>query len=1542
LGETAKVYGTSFTLNYRSSRLAGNKNTRSVYIPISSSDELHKDLKRIDLEVTVAGQLFTKSFACLPNQNFIFTWDGKDAYGRPVQGGAPIHVRVGYVYPAIYLNPAPLDASFGEYVNRTAEGWSSNAQAVEATVWQEWDGNLTFWNNTPVGIGGWSLDVHHSYDNVNQVLNLGNGTSREVSGGHLMISTVAGTGPKGRGGDGGAATEAMLNIPRDIAIGPDGSIYISDTANCLIRRVGPDGVITTVAGIGSDEDGYGGFSGDGGPALEAELNLPGGIAVGPDGSIYIADTGNHRIRRIDRNGIITTVAGDGSYRHSGDGKPAVDASLNSPSDVAVGPDGSLYIADTENSRIRRVSPNGIITTVAGIGPRGFSGDGGPATKAQLNLPRGIAIGSDGCLYIADTINHRIRRVGTDGIITTVAGTGFHGYQGDGGLATKAQLNMPEDVTVGLDGRLYIADTENHCIRQVSAGGIITTVAGNGTAGYTGDGALPTEAQISNPMGVAVGPDGSLYIAQPLNNCIRGLVQPLPGSIDLDLIIPSEDGSELYIFDESGRHKRTVNAITGSDIFSFTYDEQGRLISIEDAFTNLTRIERDEQGHPTAIIAPGGQTTTLQVNEEGYLSTIACPLAKEKTLTYTGEGLLKTFSDHKGNVHRFTYDDLGLLIRDEGPANTGYTELTQIQLDNGYEVRVTTAGGRQSTYRVEPLPTGMRRVDTDPAGAVMTTEIMADGLRRVTYPDGTVATMVKGPDPRPGLGIRSPIVREFTVTTPAGLKSTVTRERTLTMDDPDDPFSITEMTDTINYNGKQYTYTYTINREAQTVTVTGATPEGRLAVSVLDWHGRLIRETVGNLEPVSYSYDEKGHLQEVKQSNLSLTYTYDNQHRLTSLEDASGSRFQYVYNEADLLTRTIMPGGQTYDFAYDANGNLSGVTMPSGVTHQLDYTEIDLPASYSPPNNGSYEKSYDQDRALTQLTLPSGRTVSFSSENGRITGLTYDMVSSIFGYSDTTGRIASIQRNPDGVNYDLAHDGSLLTQLTVSDAVYGRYTYGYGYDNDFNLVNLVLDGSPVALAYDLDGFLTRYGTFGITRDAMSGQPALVSDGVMNTANTYDSLGRLQTRTTTVNDQQVYNLELTYDQAGLIKTKRETAAGSSKLLTYTYDLNKQLTGVTGGSTPESYTYDVNGNRESYGARYDTQDRLTALNGAIYQFDADGYLTQRDSDTFSYTAQGELQQATLENGTKVTYTYDGLGRRVSRTSPDLSEQYLYGNPGEPFQVTACRDGSGNLSQYYYDETDCLIAINQGDDWYYVAADQQGTPRVITDADGQAVKVMEYDSFGRLLSDSNPSFRLPIGYAGGISDPDTELVHFGMRDYDPVAGRWTARDPVLFNGRQGNLYVYVSNNPVNLRDPSGLFCIGGSIYKGIGGGGQLCITGEGVSLCAEVGFGIGTSVEVSPFGGLASSGNSVGVAAGFTFAGIGPSGELSLDDCGSLSFTGGLSLGPVSQSATYDFLKGEWSPNHASVGGDIKDLAKDITEAVKPKMSASAKVYAKSCLQI
>jgi RHS repeat-associated protein len=487
-----------------------------------------------------------------------------------------------------------------------------------------------------------------------------------------------------------------------------------------------------------------------------------------------------------------------------------------------------------------------------------------------------------------------------------------------------------------------------------------------------------------------------------------------------------------------------------------------------------------------------------------------------------------------------------------------------------------------------------------------------------------------------------------------------------------------------------------------------------------------------------------------------------------------------------------------------------------------------------------------------------------------------------------------------------------------------------------------------LAYDNDGLLIQYGGFTIEHRGPLGAPSEISNGNMSVTYTYDTYGRPVERTNTVNGQQVYSLKTGYDNAGMIKSRKETVNGVVAESTYTYDANKQLTGVSGG-VAESYTYDVNGNRLTGGATYDDQDRLTHLGDVAYQFNVDGFLAERGTDTFEYTAQGELRDVTLPDK-KASYTYDGLGRRVGRIvttgteeEPVITtEQYLYGNLGNPFQITAMRDNADSLSEYYYDQSNCLFAIKQGLTWYYVATDQQGTPRVITDAAGQVVRVMEYNSYGKLISDSNPDFQLPVGYAGGITDPDTKLVHFGMRDYDPDAGRWTARDPILFNGQQGNLYVYVNNNPVNLRDPYGLFCIGGSAYLGFGGGGQFCVTNEGVSLCAEVGFGIGTSVEVSPFGGLAGNGNEVGIQGGLTFAGIGPSGGITLDNCGSLKFSGGLSVGPVSKSASYDFLEGTWSIDDLAVGGEVKDMNNKVSDSFKPGFGGNLKVYGKSCMQL
>ena len=364
--------------------------------------------------------------------------------------------------------------------------------------------------------------------------------------GASTITTVAGTGMGGFGGDGGNATAATLSAPRAVAVDSQGNVYVADQANNRVREIS-GATITTIAGTGT-----GGFSGDGGPATAAELNRPAGVAVDGAGDVYVADTNNQRIRRISA-GTITTVAGTGTPGFSGDDGPAAAAQLQYPFGVAVDAQENIYIADTFNNRVREVS-SGAIITIAGTSTPGFSGDGGPAMSAQLDFPTAIAVDANGDVYIADSSNNRVREItgrGSGGTITTIAGNGAGGYSGDLGPATSAELFVPYAVAIDDRGGVYISDAGNSVVRKIVAG-TITTIAGGHPGPAGGDGGPAINSSLFSPKGIGLDAHDDLYIAEFGADRVRKIANDPPAA--LFAATPPGGQSPLQVsFDASDSH-----------------------------------------------------------------------------------------------------------------------------------------------------------------------------------------------------------------------------------------------------------------------------------------------------------------------------------------------------------------------------------------------------------------------------------------------------------------------------------------------------------------------------------------------------------------------------------------------------------------------------------------------------------------------------------------------------------------------------------------------------------------------------------------------------------------------------------------------------------------------------------------------------------------------------------------------------------------------------------------------------------------------------
>ena len=326
------------------------------------------------------------------------------------------------------------------------------------------------------------------------------------------------------------ATGAGLNQPYGVVFDQSGNMYIASAGNNIVRKVTPAGVVSTYAGNGTS-----GYAGDGGPATSAELNYPIALAINASGDLFIADSSNNAVREVTPSGIISTVAGTGTSGYTGNGGPATSAELSEPAGLLFDASGDLLIADSNNNVIRKVTPSGIISTIVGNHTSGYTGDGGPATSAELAAPYGMAFDAAGNLFFADASNNVIRKVTPSGVISTVVGTGTAGYTGDGMSALTAELHYPESVSFDTHGNMFIADTFNSAIREVSSLGVISTVSGNGTQGYSGDGGPASSATLHYPSYMALNSSGSLFIADTTNNVVREITATPPLSYTVSAV-----------------------------------------------------------------------------------------------------------------------------------------------------------------------------------------------------------------------------------------------------------------------------------------------------------------------------------------------------------------------------------------------------------------------------------------------------------------------------------------------------------------------------------------------------------------------------------------------------------------------------------------------------------------------------------------------------------------------------------------------------------------------------------------------------------------------------------------------------------------------------------------------------------------------------------------------------------------------------------------------------------------------------------------------
>uniref|UniRef100_A0A8C9SYH0 Teneurin-3 n=1 Tax=Scleropages formosus TaxID=113540 RepID=A0A8C9SYH0_SCLFO len=1411
LHEETAIPGSDLHLFYLSSRAAGYKPILKVTMTQAT---IPFNLMKVHLMVAVVGRLFQKWFPASPDLSYTFIWDKTDAYNQKVYGLSEAVVSVGFEYESC------LDLILWEKRTALLQGYELDAS----------------------NMGSWTLGKHHVLDVQNGIVYKGIGENQFISQQPPVINTIMGNGRRRSiscPSCNGQADGNKLLAPVALASGSDGSLFVGDFN--YIRRIFPSGNVTSVMELRNKD-----FRHSNNPAHRYYL------ATDPvTGQLYVSDTNSRRIYRpkvlsgtkdLLQNGEV--VAGTGEHclpfdeARCGDGGKATEALLMGPKGIVVDKNGVIYFVD--GTMIRKVDQNGIISTLLGsndlTSARPLTCDTSMHIRqVRLEWPTDLAINPmDNSLYVLD--NNVVLQITENRQVRIAAGRPMHcqvpGVEyALGKRAVQTTLESASAIAVSYNGMLYIAETDEkkiNRIRQVSTDGEISHLAGmpsecdckndaNCDCYQTGDG-YAKDAKLNAPSSLAVSPDGTLYIADLGNIRIRAISRNQPPLNSMNFYeVASPTDQELYVFDVNGTHQYTMSLITGDYLYNFSYSNENDVTAVTDSNGNTLRIRRDPSRMPVRIVSPDNQVIWLTVGTNGGLKTLTAQGQELVHFTYHGSsGLLATKSTEIGWTTFYDYDSEGRLTNVTFP--TGVVTSLHGEMQGAITVDIETSGRDEDVS----ITTNLSSIDSFYT-------LVQDQLRnsyQVGHDNSLRIVFANGMDthyqtePHILAGAANPTVARRNMTLPGEngqnlvewrFRKEQTRGRVIVFGRK------------LRVNGRNL-LSVDYDRTLRTEKIYDDHRKFLLKI-IYDTSGHpMLWVPSSKLMSVNLTYSSTGQVTSIQRGTTFERVEYDSQGRLVSRVFADSKTWSYTYLEKSMVL--LLHSQRQYIFDYDSGDHLSAVTMPSVARHTMQtirsvgyYRNI-----YHPPeSNASVIVDYSEDGQLLKVAhLGTGRRVLYKyRRQTKLSEILYDSTRVSFTYDETAGVLKTVNLQSEGFICTIRYRqiGPLIDRQIFRFSEDGMVNarFDYTYDNSFRVTSMqgVINETPLPIDLyqfdDISGKVEQFGKFGVIYYDIN---QIISTAVMTYTKHFDVHGRIKEIQYEIFRSLMYWITIQYDNMSRV-TKREIKIGpfaNTTKYSYEYDVDGQLQTVyLNEKIMWRYNYDLNGNlhllNPSNSARltplrYDLRDRITRLGDVQYRMDEDGFLRQRGAEIFEYNSKGLLVRVYSKgNSWTIQYRYDGLGRRVStRTSLGQHLQFFYADLNYPTRIThVYNHSSSEITSLYYDLQGHLFAmeISSGEE-YYIACDNTGTPLAVFSSNGLMIKQIQYTAYGEIYFDSNPDFQLVIGFHGGLYDPLTKLLHFGERDYDILAGRWTipdittwkrvGKDPAPFN-----LYMFRNNNPIS-----------------------------------------------------------------------------------------------------------------------------------------------------